>query len=89
MPDPNDQINTIIPILQKNKGTYYKLNTLSTMTGIAPEVIVNTASLHPELVRKSQIELEDGKPLYILNTPLSGVKDAWATIRHIAYLKTQ
>ncbi len=36
---------------------------------------------HPEKVRKSSIQTDSGETLYMLNTPLSGIADAWHAFR--------
>ena len=78
----------IVPILKEKQGTYFTLNTLHSVSGLANNVIVKTASAYPDLIRKSLIKDRQGEPLYTYNAPLSGFSDAWNAIRQTAFLKT-
>ena len=66
----------------KKSGGYMTINHLSHVTGSAPQEVEQFVISHPEKIRKSQIETDDGQPLFTLNTPLSGVADAWTAFRH-------
>lgn len=86
-PQKPEQI--IIPILETHKGKYYTVGTLHSLSGVSPDVIIQTASLHSEIIRKSLIKDENNQPVYTYNTPLSGVADIWNALRHTTYLKTK
>ena len=86
---PKQPVEIIVPILEEMKGTYFKLDTLHSLTGVEPQVIIDTASLHPNLIRESLIKDEQGQSLYIFNAPLSGVSDTWNALRHTTYLKSK
>lgn len=81
MPNQNDIAKAISEHLRKSGG-YVTINHLAQVTGSAPQAVEQFVIGHPEEVRKSKIETDDGQPLFTLNTPLSGVADAWASFRH-------
>jgi hypothetical protein len=79
---PQEIEQSILDALKHTKG-YVTLPRLAEVTGSAPEVVRQYVTTHPEKVRKSQIETDSGEPLYTLNTPLSGLADAWTAFRYI------
>lgn len=74
--------NAILGALKKTKG-YATLPYLAQVTGSAPEAVQDYVDSHPDKVRKSSMESENGESLYTLNTALSGLADAWASFRYI------
>lgn len=84
-----EPLHVIVPFLEGKKGSYFKVDTLHSLTGVAPQVIIATANQHPDLIRESLIKDEQGQSLYLFNAPLSGIADAWTALRQTAYLKTE
>lgn len=82
MPEEQDIQSAIVDHMKKTGG-YITIAHLSQVTGSAPQKIEQFIVEHPETIRKSQIETEDSQPLFTLNTPLSGIADAWNAFRHV------
>jgi len=62
---------------------YFTIHRLADVTGSLAPQIEGYVETHPERVRKSWIETDDGQPLYTLNTPFSGIMDAWSAFRYL------
>lgn len=67
----------------KNKKGYVTLPYLAQVSGSAQEAVQDYVDSHPDKVRKSNMESENGESLYTLNTALSGLADAWASFRYV------
>ncbi|MCE0523485.1 MAG: hypothetical protein LV480_11310 [Methylacidiphilales bacterium] len=72
----------IIDALKKSEG-YVTVPHLAQVTGSSPQAVEGFIASHPRQVRRSLIETDDGQPLFTLNTPLSGIADAWSAFRHL------
>jgi len=77
-----------IEILKKAEHEYYSLASLSSMTGVAPNVLQPSLESNAQ-VRVSIIKDENGSPLYTLDSKGGLIKDVWKAVRHISYLSTQ
>jgi predicted Zn-dependent protease len=73
---------TIVNTLKNHDG-YVTINYLSEKTGSPLQTVQEYVILHPEKVRKSKIQTDSGDTLYTLNTPLSGLADAWQAFRFV------
>lgn len=82
MPTQQEIEQAILDALKHSKG-YVTLPHLAQVSGSAPEAVQVYVASHRDKVRKSQIETESGEPLYTLNTPLSGIADAWSAFRYV------
>lgn len=76
----NGTEKAILEALQQAKG-YVTVPYLAQISGSAPQAVEQYVAGHPEQVRKSRIETEDGQPLYMFNAPLSALADAWSAFR--------
>jgi len=87
-PDPRLNAESLVPVIKEASARYVTVNALHMATGIAPQAILEAAAARPDLIRKSVIRDENDYPLLMLQTPLSGVADAWHAMRQTAYLKS-
>ena len=76
MPTPKQIEQAILDALSKSDG-YVTPTYLAHVSGSAPEAVNAYLADHPDVIRKSKIETTAGESLYTLNTPLSGIADAW------------
>ena len=65
----------------KNAQGYVTIPYLSKKTDSPVESIQECLIEHPEKIRKSKMQTDSGESLYTLNTPLSGIADAWHAYR--------
>lgn len=82
------QIKNLVSVMKTEGHEYYSLPSMVNMSGLSLD------SLKPHLehsveIRKSIITDENNNPLYTLNTPFSGVRDAWNAFRYLNHLKTE
>lgn len=80
METQNEIEQAILRSMEEERG-YVTIPYLAQVTGSAPEAVQQFVHNHPEKIRESRIKTEDGNSLYTLNTPLSGIADAWAAFR--------
>ena len=71
----------------KQKKCYMTASHLARLSGSTPEIVEAFISANSDKIRRSQIETEAGESLYILNTPLSVITDAWAAFRYFNRIK--
>jgi hypothetical protein len=72
----------ILAALRQAKG-YVTLPYLSNITGSPRPVLEQYVLSHPEKFRKSRISTDEGLPLFMQNTPMSGIADAWNSFRYV------
>lgn len=75
------QVGEIILKTLKDAESYVTVPYLSEKTGQPLDLVSEYVIQHPEQVRKSKMRTDGGEILYTLNTPLSGVADAWQAFR--------
>ncbi len=77
---------SIISALQK-AGGYLSASGLAQASGLPSEVVKAVVAAHTDKIRTSKVHTQDGDPVYLLNTPLSGAFDSWNAFRNINALK--
>lgn len=69
-------------VIKKNSG-YASLSSVAKETETDPEVLRTYFANHSDQFRKSLIRAKDGGEVYLLNTPLSALTDAWNAFRDL------
>jgi hypothetical protein len=82
MPIQSNFEEGILSALKKSEG-YVTIPYLAQVTGSSPQAVEGFVVEHPDRIRKSLIQTDDGKSLFCLNTPLSGIADAWSAFRYL------
>ncbi len=71
----------ILHALSESAG-YMSASRLADTTGLSVEQVRAFATANPDKVRESLMRALNGEEVYILNTPMSGLSDAWNAFRH-------
>jgi len=66
-----------------NATGYASLSYIARETGLSAEDVEALIGSHPEEVRQSLMRAENGEEVYMINTPLSSISDAWKAFRYL------
>lgn len=81
--DNAEPLNKAILDAMRGVKGYVTVDHLARVTGSLEYDVETFIVENPEIIRKSRIQTDDGQSLFTLNTPLSGLADAWTAFRHV------